>query len=53
MFVWALAVSSGTTSIAVTATVIVRGNVRAATKVKLQMQGGQVESVDALFGFSF
>jgi hypothetical protein len=52
-FAWVLAIANGTTTIALAATDLKLGSVTGDTKVVVRLQGGEVKSVDAMFGFSF
>jgi hypothetical protein len=52
-FAWVLSVANGTTTIALAATDLKLGSVTGDTKVVVRLKGGEVKSVDAMFGFSF
>jgi hypothetical protein len=52
-FAWVLAIANNTTTIALAATDLKLGNATGDSKVVVRLQGGQVRSVDAMFGFSF
>jgi hypothetical protein len=52
-FAWILSIANSTTTIALAATDLKLGAVTGDTKVVVRLQGGEVRSVDAMFGFSF
>jgi len=52
-FAWILSIANGTTTIALAATDLKLGSATADSKVVVRLKGGEVRSVDAMFGFSF
>jgi hypothetical protein len=52
-FAWVLSIANGTTTIALAATDLKLGKATGDSKVVVKLKGGEVKSVDAMFGFSF